>query len=92
MISTLACVRNKRIAATFALIAVGLAFLFTIVLVGLTANALQLNANLYTQQHRLVIAILSIALFILTQCLAYMFIYAGVFVSFAARVASAHTH
>jgi len=84
-------VRNKRIAATFALIAVTLAFFFTIVLIGLTANAIQIYQNpdfyigLESTQYKLIIAILSIAAFILTQCIIFFIMYISVFFSSSTR-------
>jgi len=84
-------VRNKRIAATFALIAVTLALLFTIVLVGLTANAIQVyqyphnGLSLNTVQYQLIIAILSIALFIITHCILFFIMYISVFFSSSTR-------
>ncbi|UJR16101.1 hypothetical protein I4U23_003013 [Adineta vaga] len=80
--------RNKRIAATFALIAVTLAFFFTIVLIGLSANSVQRNQDLYPIQYKLIIAILSIALFILTQCIIFFMIYISVFFSSETRISS----
>jgi hypothetical protein len=84
-------VRNKRIAATFALIAVTLAFFFAIVLIGLTGNAIQIYQNpafstgLETTQYKLIIAILSIAAFILTQCIVFFIMYITVFFSSSTR-------
>jgi uncharacterized BrkB/YihY/UPF0761 family membrane protein len=83
--------RNKRIAATFALLAVTLAFFFTIVLIGLMGNAIQ--NNLYITdltdadkiQNKLLIAILSIALFIMTLCTIFFIMYIRVFFSSSAR-------
>jgi uncharacterized BrkB/YihY/UPF0761 family membrane protein len=79
--------RNKRIAATFALLAVILAFFFIIVLVGLIGNAVQ--NNLYTTnltdaektQDKLLIAILSIALFMMVLCIIFFIMYVRVFFS-----------
>ncbi|CAF0841822.1 unnamed protein product [Adineta ricciae] len=89
-IVVIVCVRNKRVAATFALIAVTLAFFFTIILVGLTANSIQRDQDLYDMQRRLIIAILSIALFILTQCLIFFLMYISVFFSSATRISSVY--
>ncbi len=81
-------VQNKRLAAIFALIAVTIAFFVNIVLIGLSANTVQLDQNFGitdTKQHQLLIAILSLALFIFTLCIAFFFMYAIVFFSSAAR-------
>jgi hypothetical protein len=78
-------------AATFALIPVTLAFFFTIVLVGLTANSIQIDHySIYTQhldrtQYKLLIAILSIALFIITLCLTFFIMYISIFFSLFTR-------
>ncbi len=83
--------RNKRIAATFALIAVTLAFFFAIVLIGLTANAVQLDqypgkdSILQRNQYKLIIAILSLAAFIVTLCLSFFLMYLSVFFSSSTR-------
>lgn len=78
-------VRNKRIAATFALIAVGLAFLFDIVLIGLTANGIQMynfgSLNLQNIQSKLIIAELSLAAFDLILYIIFFIIYISVFFS-----------
>jgi hypothetical protein len=88
--SSLVLVRNKRIAATFALLAVILAFFFSIVLVGLSANAVQLDqyfgdSILNRNQYKLMIAILSLAAFNITLCLAFFIMYITVFFSSPTR-------
>lgn len=80
-------VKDRRVAATLALIAVTIAFFFTIVLIGLTANAVQIhqyplyNGDLDSTQYKLVISILSLAAFILTLCITYFIMYISVFFS-----------
>ncbi|CAF0790898.1 unnamed protein product [Adineta steineri] len=84
-------VQNKRIAATFALIAVTFAFFFTIVLVGLTANSIQIYKHsnvahpLDRRQYKLIIAILSIGLFLMTNCIIFFLLYIRVFFSSLTR-------
>lgn len=84
-------IRNKRIAATFALLAVALAFCFTIVLIGLTGNSIQ---NFFYKsdltdadriQNKLLIGILSIAVFIILLCLTFFIMYIRVFFSSSTR-------
>lgn len=83
--------RNKRITATFALVAVTLAFLFLIVLIGLIGNAIQNNlyANDRTDadkiQNRLLIAILSIASALIIFCIMFFIIYMRVYFSSSIR-------
>ncbi|CAF2634777.1 unnamed protein product [Rotaria sp. Silwood2] len=79
--------RNKRVSATFALLAVILAFFFTIVLVGLAGNSVQNNlskterTNVEQIQDKLLIAILSIALLIITLCMTFFTMYTKVLFS-----------
>lgn len=83
--------RNKRIAATFALATVILAFLFSIVLVGLIGNAVQLT--LYTTdrtdaektQDKILITILSISSFMVMLCIIFFIMYIHVFFSPSTR-------
>ncbi len=79
-------VRNKRIAATIALFAVILAFFFSIVLVGLSANAVQLDqyygdSILDRTQYKLMSAIIALSAFNVTLCIAFFIIYLTVFFS-----------
>jgi hypothetical protein len=79
-------VNHKRIAATFALIAVTLAFFFAIVLVGLTANGIQVDnavggSLLDPTTYQLISAILALALFIMALCIAFFIIYICVYFS-----------
>ncbi|CAF1076850.1 unnamed protein product [Rotaria sordida] len=82
---------NKRIAATFALLAVILAFFFTIVLIGLAGNSVQNNLSKTERtsaeevQHKLLIAILSIALFIMILCIIFFAMYIKVLLSSSVR-------
>ena len=85
-------VRNKRVAATFALLATTLAFFFSIVLVGLTANAIQIDqhlsgSTLETRQYKLIIAILSLAATNILFCLLFFVMYICVFFSSSTRQA-----
>jgi hypothetical protein len=86
--------RNKRVAATFALLAVTLAFFFTIVLIGLSGNSIQNYLYITTHtdaekiQNRLLIAILSIALFIMMLCITFFITYIRVFFSSRTRLSS----
>ena len=90
-LSLLVFVRNKRAAATVALIATILAFLFSIVLVGLTANAIQINQYdaygllVETKQYKLLIAILSLAAWNVTLCLVFFAMYISIFLSSSTR-------
>jgi len=83
--------RNKRIAATFALLAVTLAFFFTIVLVGLIGNAVHNNLYITNRtdaedtQNKLLIAILSIGLFMMILCVIFFIMYVQVFFSARTR-------
>ena len=84
--------RNKRAAFVFALSAVILAFFFTIVLVGLTGNSIQLNSRPVTKrtnaeetQYKLLIAILAMALFVMILYMIFFIIYIRVFVSLSTR-------
>lgn len=83
--------RNKRVAATFALIAVALAFLFTITLVGLIGNWVQNNRSITNRtdteeiQYRLLIGILAIGLFIMILCMIFFLMYIEVFFSSSTR-------
>lgn len=84
-------VRNKRIAATFALAAVTLAFFFLIILIGLIGNAIQNNlyANDRTDvdniQNKLLIAIISIATVPAIFCMIFFLLYIRVFFSSSTR-------
>jgi hypothetical protein len=81
-------VQNKRLAAIFALIAVTVAFFFNIVLIGLTANIIQLDQNFgltNNKQYQLLSAILAIALFIFTLCIAFFIMFTIVFFSSSTR-------
>lgn len=83
--------RNKRITATFALVAVTLAFLFLIVLIGLIGNAIQNNlyANDRTDadkiQNRLLIAILAIACALMLFSIVFFILYIRVYFSSTIR-------
>lgn len=83
--------RNKRIAATFALLAVTLAFFFTIVLIGLAGNSIQNNFYMTNStdadkvQNKILIAILSIASVIMILCITFFIIYIRVFFSSSTR-------
>jgi ABC-type Fe3+ transport system permease subunit len=84
-------VRNKRIAAKFALLAVTLAFCFLIVLIGLIGNAIQNNQYMSDRtdadnvQNKLLIAIISIAIFILILCIIFFIMFIRVFFSPSTR-------
>jgi len=83
--------RNKRIAATFALLAVTLAFFFTIVLVGLIGNTVHNNLYITNRtdaedtQNKLLIAILSIGLFMMILSIIFFIMYVQVFFSARTR-------
>ena len=87
----LAFSRNKRSAATFALIAVTLAFCFMIVLIGLIGNAIQ--NNLYVNstvdadkvQNKLLIAMISISAAIVLLCMIFFAMFISVCFSPATR-------
>ena len=88
--------RNRRIAATFALVVVILAFLFLIVLIGLIGNSIQNNlyANNRTDtdniQNKLLIAILAIATVPAIFCIIFFLIYIRVFFSSSTRPSTSH--
>lgn len=83
--------RSKRVAATFALLAVTLAFLFMIVLVGLIGNTVQTYIRLTEPvdtdptQFKLLIAILSIGAFVIVLCMIFFLMYGRVFFARSAR-------
>ena len=81
-------------AATFALLAVAMAFLCMVVLVGLVGNAVQ-NFRYVTDrtdadktQQRIIVSMLAIAGFILLLCAAYVVLYTTVFFSRFTRLSS----
>ncbi|CAF0912815.1 unnamed protein product [Rotaria sp. Silwood1] len=80
-------IQNKRVAATSALLAVTLAFLFTIVLVGLAGNSVQNNlsktdrTNVEKVQDKLLIAILSLAVLVMILCMIFFIMYTKVLFS-----------
>ncbi|CAF1588462.1 unnamed protein product [Rotaria magnacalcarata] len=79
--------RNKRVAATFALLAVVLTFFFTIVLIGLIGNSVQINlsetqrTNAEQVQDKLSIAILSFAVPTMIACMVFFAVYTTVLFS-----------
>jgi Na+/alanine symporter len=86
--------RNKRVAATFALLAVTFALFFTIVLVGLIGNAVQKNMHMTDltetekTQYKLLITILAIASFNMIYCMLFFVMYIRVFFSSSTRQSS----
>ena len=93
MLLSLACVNDKRVAATFALIATIIGFILSIVLLAFTANTIQLYpavsdetpeallTPINTKQRKLIIAMLALSIFNLVLCFSFFIIYNIVYFS-----------